>query len=212
MSLRSWQIISAVIGVLLLVAVVFLLIFGSKISDFNKLKEAEINLNLDKQQKKLELECQRFKEVVTTTYIADDIFGSFEFSYPKVWSTFVTKAVNSNQKGTMTFRGDPSMIILNGTDYNNAYTAIKIEVIAQKYVDYLSGAEYNLGKLLFTESDITVSGIKGKSFVGKPKNRDVTMKFIIVPIRDKTLYIGTDDVDRFSDNLNNVVDSFKIYK
>jgi len=210
MSLRNWQIITAVVSVFFLVSMVFLILFGLKISAFNKDKTKEIKSNLARQQIELQAECQKVKEVITTTFIADSLFGSFQFDYPKVWYTFASQTSRANLE-SLTFLGDPGLIILDDADLETAYSAIRIKVIPAKYLVSLAETEKKyIGKMGFTESDVTVSGIKGKSFIGKPKDRDVTIKFYLIPSRDKTIYIGTDDLDKFSANLDTIAESFKI--
>ena len=89
MNQKIWVIITSILGFLLLVSFVFLALFGVRLSKENKIKEKEIASNLSNQEDQLKATFQSQLEQTLTTYTADEVFGSFSFSYPKVWATYV---------------------------------------------------------------------------------------------------------------------------
>ncbi len=211
MSQRTLGIITIVIGSLFLISIIFVVLFGVKLASANQQKADEIKSNLSAQQTELNAAFQAQLEKTTTKYVADEVFGSFEFSYPKVWSTNVNQEVGAATE--LTFLADPNLIVLN-KDVAGPYPALRVEVFQEKYASKLTDTE-NSNKNVknpMTEADVTVSTIKGKKFVGTDDKSGKQFAYIILPLRDKTLYIGTDDLTKYSKNYDTIVATFKISK
>lgn len=211
MSQRTLGLITIFAGVLFVIALGFVVLFGIKLAGANKAKATEISAAMTAQAKEIKAENQAEKERTTIKYIADEVFGSFEFAYPKVWSTNVEQTVGSSTE--LTFLADPNMIVIN-KDVPGPYPALRVVVYQDKYVQKLKDIESsNKGvKSPMTETDATVSGIKGKKFVGTEEKSGKQFAYVILPLRDKTLYIGTDDLTNFSKNFDTIIASFKISK
>jgi len=211
MNQKTLGLITIFAGVLFVVALGFVVLFGVKLSGATKQKTDEIAVALTKQSKELNSAFQSEKETTITKYVADEIFGSFEFSYPKVWSTNVTQEVGSGVE--LKFLADPKMITIN-KDIPGPYPALRVLVYQDKYANKLRDTE-NSNKNVknpMKETDITVSDIKGKKFVGTEEKSGKQFAYVILPLRDKTLYIGTDDLTNFTKNYDTILASFKISK
>jgi hypothetical protein len=211
MNQKTLGLITIFAGVLFVVALGFVVLFGVKLSGATKQKTDEIAVALTKQSKELNSAFQSEKETTITKYVADEIFGSFEFSYPKVWSTNVTQEVGSGVE--LKFLADPKMITIN-KDIPGPYPALRVLVYQDKYANKLRDTE-NSNKNVknpMKETDITVSDIKGKKFVGTEEKSGKQFAYVILPLRDKTLYIGTDDFTNFTKNYDTILASFKISK
>jgi len=211
MNQKTLGLITIFAGVLFVVALGFVILFGVKLSGATKQKTDEIAVALTRQSKELNSAFQTEKETTITKYVADEIFGSFEFSYPKVWSTNVTQEVGSGVE--LKFLADPKMITIN-KDIPGPYPALRVLVYQDKYANKLRDTE-NSNKNVknpMKETDITVSDIKGKKFVGTEEKSGKQFAYVILPLRDKTLYIGTDDLTNFTKNYDTILASFKISK
>lgn len=212
MNQKTLGLITIFTGVLFVVALGFVILFGVKLSGANTQKNDEIKSALTAQSKELNTAFQSEKEKTTTKYVADEIFGSFEFSYPKVWSTNVTQEVGATEE--LTFLADPNLITINKEEVGGPYTALRVRVYQDKYTNKLRDTE-NSNKNVknpMKETDVTVSDIKGKKFVGTDEKNGKQFAYIILPLRDKTLYIGTDDLTNFTKNYDTILGTFKISK
>ncbi len=212
MNQRTVSIVAIVLGVLLLISLGLLVLFGVRLADANGVKTKEIQANLLAQEKSLESDFQAELEKIVSNYTADEVFGSFKFSYPKVWSTYVHQEVGSSVE--FTFLADPNLIIFNKL-VPGPYTSLRVLVYGDKYDNKVkeTRSRYITGsRAPFKEEDITVSEVKGKKFTGTSTESKKKISFVLLPMRDKTLYIGTDDSDKYSKNLDTIVKSFKVSK
>jgi len=211
MNQRTLGLITIFAGVLFVMALGFVVLFGVKLAGANKQKSTEITAALATQQQDLKASFQTEQEKTTATYAADEVFGAFEFSYPKVWSTNVKQEVGSAEE--LTFLADPNIIVLN-KEVAGPYPALRVIVYQDKYASKLKDTESsNIGvKNPMKETDATVSGIKGKKFTGTEEKSGKAFSYVILPLRDKTLYIGTDDSTLYSKNYDTILGTFKISK
>ena len=198
-----WKIATIALGVLLMVAVVVIILYGVKLSKYDKNKAAEIVNELTSQETELKKQCQAEKEVTLNTYKATDVYGNFEFQYPSIWYTNLTEEPGGSE--AFTFLGHPTLITNNQT--NPPVVALRIIYFNTKYESKIK----SYGNL-FKTSEVTVSGIKGTRFVGTSKQSGKKMSFILLPLRDKTIYIGTDDVNTFSAEYDKVLGTFVLHK
>jgi len=211
MNQKTLGLITIFAGVLFVVALGFAILFGVKLNGANTQKASEITAALTAQSKELKAAFQTEKETTTTKYVSDEVFGSFEFSYPKVWSTNVKQEVGAAQE--LLFLADPNMIVIN-KDVAGPYPALRVVVYQSKYASKLRDTENSNKNVTnpMTETEATVSGIAGKKFVGKEAKSGKQFAYIILPLRDKTLFIGTDDLENYSKNYDTILETFKISK
>jgi hypothetical protein len=211
MNQRALGIITIFAGVLFVISLGFVILFGLKLSGANDQKSKEIAAALTAQSKDLSAVFQSERESTTTKYISDEVFGSFEFSYPKVWATNVKQEINASQE--LIFMADPNMIVLD-KDVLGPYPALKVIVYRDKYASKLKDIENSNRnvKSPMTEVDANVSGIDGKRFTGTEVKSGKQFSYTILPLRDKTLYIGTDDLSIFSKSYETILGTFKISK
>jgi len=211
MNQRTLGIITIFTGVLFVIALGFVVLFGVKLAGANDQKKSEINTALANQSKSLNAAFQAEKEKTTIKYTADEVFGSFVFSYPKVWSTNVKQEVGAAQE--LLFMADPNMVVIN-KEVAGPFPAIRVVVYQDKYTSKLKDTE-NSNKNVknpMTETDATVSGLKGKRFEGTEAKSGKKFAYVLLPLRDKTLYIGTDDFDIYSKNFETILGTFEISK
>jgi len=212
MNPRVLSILSIILGVLLLIALGFLVLFGFRLADASKVKSAEVASNLAKQETQLKAAFQKEREITTTSYTAAEMFGSFSFSYPKVWSTNVTQAKGAREE--LIFLADPSLI-LDDKDASGPYAALRVQVLSTSYdsaTKDMHSRYVTRSKDSYEETDTTLSGIKGKKYTGFDTDSKKNIAITIIPLRDKALFVGTDDNDKFSANLETILKSFKVSK
>jgi len=209
MDIKYWKVLTIFGWVLFIAALVFAILFGLKILNYNDAKAREINDVLAQKETEMNTEFIEENEKETVSYVSDEIFGLFEFAYPKVWQTNVTQ--DTKIKEQLTFLTDPSVIVIN-KDIEGPYTALRVAVYDEKYVVKLKDLEtknkYAISKL--KEEDITISEIVGKKFSGKDPDSGKNIIFVVLPLRDKSLYIGTDDASLYTEHYNTILSTFKI--
>ncbi len=211
MDIKYWRVLTVFGWVLFVAALIFVILFGLKISNWNDTKAQEISDAISQKQSEMEVLCRENNEKDTTTYIADEYFGSFEFSYPKVWQTNVTQYLAINEQ--LVFMADPSIVLID-KDAKGPYPALKVIVYNTKYESKLKELESKnkYAKSRQAEEDASVSGLSGKKFSGKDVDSGKQIIYVILPLRDKTLYIGTTDSSLYADHYNTILNSFEISK
>lgn len=211
-SQKTLQMIAMVLGGILFVSLILLVVFGVQLANSSSAKAKEIQSDLTVQEKKLKADFQAEKEVNTITYTASDVFGSFQFTYPKVWSTNVAQDTTASEQ--LVFLADPNLIVQSRQD-KGPFTALRVQVYGRSYDSEVKDVRNKLivgARVPFKEADIVLSGLKGKKYSGKDDESSKNITFILLPLRDKTLYIGTDDVDKFSKNFDTISKTFKVSK
>jgi hypothetical protein len=209
---RTLAIIAAILGALFVISLIFLILFGVRLSEASSVKSKEVAASLQKQEKQLKSDFQKERETVLVTYKADEIFGSFSFTYPKVWSTNIKQEKGAKQE--LIFLADPNLIVEN-RDTSGPYPALRVEAYITGFetmVKDMRSKYVTRTKSPYKEEDTTVSGIKGKKYSGLNTDSKKNVSFIILPLRDKTLYIGTDDSDKYTKNLETITKSFVLSK
>lgn len=207
---RLWRVLTVVFGLLFLVVLALVVLFGVRLFQNNSIKDKETSDKLAAQEEQLKQECQTEKEKDIVQYVSDEIFGSFKFGYPKIWSTNVTQEEGASEE--LMFLADPNLITIDKKK-TNTITALRVVVYSDKYETKLAEVEdSNTDTKLLTESDVKVSGIAGKKFIGKDEETGNNVGFILVPLRDKTLYIGTDNYSKYKDQYEKITNSFNLSK
>lgn len=208
MDSRIWKIITLFLGGLFLISFIFLIVFGLRLNKANQIKAKELSVALTKQDSELKKSFQLERERTTTKYVAEDLFGAFEFSYPKVWFTNMQR---SDSDPELQFLADPSLIVMR--DDKGPETALRVIISKDKFDEETKKIENEAKSRGYNVSaeDITLSGLKGKKFTGKMKeDNPKTQSIVVLPLRDKSLTIGTDDFDQFNKQFDSIIKSFKI--
>jgi hypothetical protein len=204
---RLWKVITIVLGAIVFVCLILIIIFGVRLSNNTKIIEKQTLIRLAAQEKKLKDDFQKEKETEDFQYTADPEFGSFQFSYPKVWSTNITKELGAKEE--FIFLADPSLINIDNKGLGMSVpVALRVTLYTEKYEDMVIKLEKDNKKKTMTETDVEVSGLPGKKFKGVPPKAKLEITYTVVKFRDKTLYIGTDDSAKYEDQYNKILSSF----
>ena len=136
------------------------------------------------------------------TYKAEDMIGAFTFKLPKNWYPHIDKRMKSSTQWE--FLAGPGYIVKD-VDSDGPYVALDIKVINSKYDRALEDYKKKRFKdrsVKYQVSDEKVSGIKGSRLSwNNDKNNNKKSNFIILPYRDKVLYIGCEDYDNYKDTI-----------
>ncbi len=207
---RLWRVLAVVFGLLFIVIFGLVILFGVRLAQNNAIKDREAEGKLTEQEAQLKEEFQKTLEEEGYEYTADEVFGSFKFTYPKVWSTNITKDEGSQEE--LIFLADPELITVDNKN-KNTVTALRVIFYKVKYEEKLREVEgRNDSTKLLTESDTEISDISGKAFLGKDEATGNNIAFTLIPVRDKTLYIGTDNYPTYRDQYEKILNSFNISK
>lgn len=141
------------------------------------------------------------------TYTAPDMAGSFQVDVPKSWSLVVTPDASSN---TITGIAMPDFV-----DTKQGIYALQFALKEQSYeeakkpFDKLAN-DPNPLKNKAKKEEITVSGIKGVRYTGQVTSKIANGTVVLVPIRDKTFIIQTDDNTKYLAVYNAIVQNLTL--
>ena len=136
------------------------------------------------------------------TYVAPDYAGSFRVNVPKSWSI----VVNPNDSGsTISALSNPDFVESKLDKYALRFALLNKEIEEVKQpLDNLT-KEKDPKKRKLNVEDITVSGVKGFRYTGQISSKIPNGSLVIVPLRDKTFSIQTDDNDLYLAVFNSIV-------
>ncbi len=121
-------------------------------------------------------------------YVAPAIFGRLVISFPKNWNIYVDATEGSSAQLNLFM--NPSFVP-SQQNYQGAY-ALRLTVQPKLYQDVVKDQEGAVQAGELAADPITVSNIKGTHYVGKLVS-DHEGFMVILPVRDKTLSIWTED-------------------
>ncbi len=141
----------------------------------------------------------------TYVYKGASEFGNFELPIPKSWSFSVTPDTGD---GTFLAIADPDYINTNDKTHVFSFN-LKTGDFDKIVADYDAQTK-KIGSDI-KGSDATVSGIKGRRYVGTFDAKTKTKSEIVVlPYREKVLIIKTDNPDKYSAAFNKVLEAIKL--
>jgi len=136
------------------------------------------------------------------SYTAPDFAGGFQLNIPKSWSLTVTPDASNN---TITGIAMPDLVDTKLAIYALQFSLRELDYeAAKKPYDKLAN-DPNPLKNKVTKEEVTVSGIKGVKYSGQITAKIPNGTVILVPIRDKTFIIQTDDNDKYLSVYNAIV-------
>lgn len=198
------------IGIIIGVALAFLLVIAVLVviaaSSGNSSKtDKKLKAQYDAGYQKAKTESLEKEAGDTRIYKAASEFGSFELPIPKNWSLMVTPKPND---GTFSAIADPGYINTESTTH-----VFKFDLKSGDYDKIIKDYDA-LTKKTGSDikgSDVTVSAIKGRRYVGTfdSKNK-IKSDIVIVPYREKVLIIKTDDPLNYSASLNTLLGAIKL--
>ena len=135
-------------------------------------------------------------------------YGELSFEYPKTWSLYVVK--NAKNGGDFEAIFNPISINLQGQNETEVQ-ALRLNImnanfdsVVKKYDDPVKKGRYKL-------SVMQVGGNSANVYVGKTE-KGKSVKIVIFPIRDKTVYIMTDSEKQYGSDFNKILKSITYNK
>lgn len=151
-----------------------------------------------KEQKiSLDKEYEEKSKLPYLTYEGPSELGSVKISYPRSWSVYI----DQNQgKKLFDFYSHP--VAVPSANLEKKY-ALRVAITNDSYKDALEGYEKDTKSKNITISPYQVSGVAGARIDGEI-NKDQDGSLVVFPVRDKVLYVWTED-KTYIEDFNNVV-------
>lgn len=138
------------------------------------------------------------------TYDGPELYGGIHVSYPKTWSGYVNDTATASPYVDAYF--EPNVVPSLG-DQNSTF-ALRIQIVDQSYSSVVSGFSGQVSDKSVTATPFSypkVSSVVGVRFDGAINSgKKLTGSIVVVPIRDKTLEIWTENT-AYSTDFNNFV-------
>jgi len=138
----------------------------------------------------------------TRTYTAPVVNGSFQITFPKAWNLSVDSTSSKPVDGLI----DPDYVSQIADEHALRFTLVdkSFESMKKEYDEFANkGAK---------RTEVEVSGIKGYQYVGKINKdaKDAVGTATIVPLRDKTMLLQTDNNKNYADAYNQMLQTAKL--
>lgn len=201
---RIYQIGLGVLGFLLLVSLIFVIVYYKKagrseqywsgvISEREQVKEKEVRGACDLEKKDLQ-------EKPWASFKARDEFGAFTFTIPRSWSKYEIFDVNDNNPYQLYFSQD---VVRYDSNTNIKAVHAPFEVIVSKklYDAEIVALQNDIKRNKDnqkTEEKVNISNFEGTKFTYIDKDLGRRIGVILIPYRDRALYIKTDDYDKWN--------------
>lgn len=194
------------LGVIAVILLILTIIFGAKAfindGDLEEATKKGQQQGAEAQKAADEKAYTAEKNSDLRTYTAPDYAGKFKVSIPKSWSIVITPNDGSN---TLSALSSPDYVENKLDIYALRFSLInkQIENVKQSF-DSLT-KEKDPKKRKLNVEEVTVSGIKGYKFTGQISSKIPNGTLVLVPLRDKTFSIQTDDNDQYLAVFNSIV-------
>lgn len=133
------------------------------------------------------------------SYKAPVIFGGFEIKFPKNWNVYAVENSSASQQINLTAHPD---FVKQVSGIDNAY-ALRVTLVRTPYDQLMKQHQDDVRQKKIKLSSVTVSGIEGSRYEGKFDGKH-DGSTVLLPVRDKTVMIATDD-KRFLSEFNQIL-------
>ncbi|MEK7447406.1 MAG: hypothetical protein AAB632_01205 [Patescibacteria group bacterium] len=200
---RIYQIALGVVGFLLLVALIFVTVYyikanrtttyiNQKVDESKGIKEKEV-------REACEIEKTDMRENPWTNFTARSDFGAFSFTVPRNWSQYEHFDINANEPYSIYFSSD--MVKYDaGTKKNHA--ALEVTISKKLYNAEIKAIQDEIKRnkdANKTEESVNISNFTGTKFTYKDEGLGKKVGVIVLPYRDRVLFIKTDDYDQWNE-------------
>lgn len=200
-----------IIGVVALIAIIFMILFFLKMKDYNTIKadiDGQITLAvadaIDENTTKLENEFAEREKSPYRSFTGPEDYGALSFEYPKTWALYVS--ADASRGGDYTAFFNP--VQLDAINDRNSLYALRLtittksfESVASDYQNKMNGKNANLSMDTFVINDVTVN-----RYTGTIPNTEYNGYIVIIKIRDKTAILQTDSY-LFESDFNHLLES-----
>ena len=205
------MIILFVVGLL---AVIFLGLFVWMFIMWNEAKtnvdgqvQQKVDLAVKNNTEKMNQEFREKEKMPYRRFSGPIDYGELSFEYPKTWSMYIMKDAKTGGDYEAVF--NPVSISLIGGDTNIQALRLNImnttfENVAKRYDGQVKSGKFKL-------SVMSVGGNNANVYVGTTE-KGKSVRIVIFPIRDKTVYIMTDADKLYGNDFNNILKSITYNK
>lgn len=160
-------------------------------------------------QEQLDADREKIKDISENpyrVYKAPDWAGAFELSFPKNWNISVTPSSNNDELAGLS---NPDFVDMKLDKYAMRFNIQKVK-FAETQKKYDKIVQDSKGKV--KSEEIVVSDIHGFRYTGRINKKDDKDKTIVIlPVRDKSLTLLTDNNEVYLADFNKVLSQAKIY-
>lgn len=198
----------ATLGIVSVLMVIFAGLFVWQFFAHQDLKgnfDAKLNASIEteraKTSKELEAHYLERQKSPSKTFTGPEDYGSLSFEYPKTWSVYIHKDINSS--------GGDFEAYFNPGEVNpvseQTINSLRVIIRSRKMEDVIRSYESGLKKGEITMSAININGVNANLYKGKI-TRDLTGSVVVFKLRDKTVSIQT-DAQIFESDFQNLLKS-----
>lgn len=201
---KIYQIGLGILGFILLILLIFVFVYRSKANRTQKYIDGVVAQAVDKKDKEdkdyCAIEKKDIRENPWATYKAPDDFGAFTFTIPRNWSVYENFDMNANNPYTVYF--NPDKVAYDST-LNSIHSALQVTISKKLYDQEIKEMKDKLkqSKAPTTEEQVKVSNFDATKFTYVDKDKgNKRVAAVLVPYRDRVLFIQTDDYDQWNQN------------
>lgn len=200
-----------ILGSFAVVLLILTFVFGAKafIND-DKLNQATKEGQLQGAAAQKSIDEKKFTDEKNSdfrTYTAPQEAGSFQVSIPKSWSLAITLNDSSALLSALSM---PDFVDTKLEKYALRFGLQNKDIEAiKKPLDNLT-KETDPRKRKLNSEEVTVSGIKGTKYIGQISSKIPNGTLVVLPLRDKTFTIQTDDNAVYSTVFNSILNNLHL--
>lgn len=200
-----------ILGVFTLIIFIIMLIFASRAfvnqDQLDKKYQEGSSAGAESQKATDDKAREAEKSSDVRTYTAPAFAGGFRVTLPKHWNLAVTPEESGN---TISALANPDYVDTKLEKYALRFALREQPIDAAKKNFEQFAKEKDPLKRKTTSSEVDVSGIKSTKYTGQISSKITNGTIILVPIRDKTFTIQTDENDKYLDIYNQIVSQLKL--
>ncbi len=199
---KIFKIMTGVLGFLLIILIILVIVYAGKANKTKTYIEGVVKTNVDQKVKAAQDSCEQQKkdllEKPWKEYKARDEFGAFKFQVPKNWSQYEHFDMSENEPYQLYFNPDTVQF---DSSVKKDHAALEVGISKNLYDNEVKDLKSSFGGILNskTEEKITISNFTGTIFIYKDQDLNRNIGVIMLPYRDRTLFIKTDDYDKWND-------------
>lgn len=208
----GWIISTILLVVFLIGALVFAFwAFGERQDYKNRSdKKAAAAVEVAKKQQS-EVDNKRFAEELKNplkTYVGPDAYGRVAIEYPKTWSGYVVTNPTASSGALVDASFHPDVVpgTASNSSENRPALALHVRVVNDTYDTYVKKYDNYIKQGALKAEPYALPKMPnqvGTKFTGKISNQ-LNGTEVVIPLRDKTLIIGT-DTDQFLPDFNTYI-------
>lgn len=202
---KLYKVIVGVMGFVILLSLILLVVFVMKANTSQSSIDAIVEKAIGQKEKEVrdacELEKKDIRENPWTDFKArEDVVGRFKFTVPRNWANYEHFDINDNDPYTLYF--NPEMVRYDASeDISKIHSALEVVITKSLYTaevkdmkDRIKDSEDKTA----TEETVNISNFTGTKFTYKDKALKRRVGVVILPYRDRALFIKTDDYDQWN--------------